>query len=392
MIKTSVVSLVLLLGQAVVAEKGIGNVINVGPDDVPYDSCSVGVAYNEDSRVEIFVLGLDDAIWHRAQPKYTSPANEWTAWSSLGGTFKDGPTVIRDVKGRLAVYCRGLDDQVYFKSQVAANGGAEDWDNWESLGGELFSRPTVILNSEGLVHVFGRAKDNTLAHRTQFSNETGIFWGDWESLGGSLSASPTAIVDSEGLIHVFGRATDRSLFHLTQIPKAEYMSWGTWKTMGGTLASNPRLPLLNNDVNLLEVVVRGSDKAFWVKAQVSNHKDTVAWSKWGTLGGVFASGPAVLLNHDGLVDVFGRGVDKRVYGKHQYMTEEGTAWTEWTDYGGEHTTAPHVARRPDGTILIFGRSPDKQIAVKYQVQNATDFSLSWSDWVSLGGVTKAFGC
>jgi len=289
------------------------------------------------------------------------------------------------------VFSRGFDNQVYFKQQLKANGGADDWGVWESLGGELISRPSILLNSEGLIHAFGRARDNTLVHRTQFSNDTGIYWGDWENLGGSLSAAPTAIVDSEGLIHIFGRATDRSLFHLTQIARAEFMTWNTWKTMGGTLASNPRVPLLNNDVNLLEIVVRGSDKAFWVKAQVSNLTN-VAWSKWGSLGGLFASGPATLVNDDGLIDVFGRGVDKHIYGKSQYLTEEGTAWTAWTDYGGITTTAPEIGRRPDGTIVIISRNPQKAMDIKYQIQNPVDFTLAWSDWVSLGGMSKTFEC
>jgi len=119
----------LLIGAAV-AERGIGNVLNVGSDDVPYDSCASSVAYNEDSRLEIFVLGHDDAIWHRAQPKYTSPANEWTAWASLGGAFKDGPTIIRNAEGRLMVFSRGFDNQVYFRAQLKANGGADDWGVW----------------------------------------------------------------------------------------------------------------------------------------------------------------------------------------------------------------------------------------------------------------------
>lgn len=386
------VCLCLLALCGVIAERGITNVINVGTDDVPYDSCASAVGYNEDSRVEIFVLGSDDAIWHRAQPKYISPANEWTAWSSLGGVFRDGPTVLRNCEGRLLVFSRGFDNQVYFKQQTKPNAGSDEWGSWESLGGEITSRAAVVVNSEGLIHVFGKTKDNTLSHRTQFSNETGIYWGEWENLGGALSGAPTAILDSEGLIHVFGRATDRSLYHLTQIPKAEYMRWGDWKTMGGTLASNPRLPLLNNDVNLLEVVVRGSDKGFWVKAQVSNHKDTVAWSKWGSLGGVFASGPALLTNQDGLIDVFGRGVDKHIYGKHEYMVDDGTAWTNWVDYGGSSTTAPEVARRADGTLILITRSSSKELSIKYQIQNTTDFSLSWSEWVSIGGLTKTFSC
>jgi hypothetical protein len=376
----------------VFSEKGIQNAINVGPDNVPFDACSVAAAYNEDTRVEIFVLGLDDAIWHRAQPKYVSPALEWAPWSSLGGSFKDGPTVIRNGDGKLMVFSRGSDNHVYFKTQLEANANADQWGSWESLEGDLASRPSVILDSEGLVKVFGRAKNNTLVYRAQFFNGTHLVWQDWEDLGGSLSAAPTVIVDSEGLLHIFGRATDRSLFHLTQNASAEFLIWNKWKTMGGTLASNPRVPLLNNDVNLLEIVVRGSDKAFWVKAQVSNHHDTVAWSKWGSLGGVFASGPATLINNDGLADVFGRGVDKKIYGKHQYLTESGTAWSEWTDYGGVTTTAPEVARRPDGTAVLFVRNPDKEINIKFQVLNTTDFSLSWSEWMSIGGLTKSYAC
>jgi len=292
----------------------------------------------------------------------------------------------------LCVYSRGTDNEVYFKCQLKANGGAEDWSAWQTLGGEIFARPSVLLNSEGLVHVFGKAKDGTMAHRTQFSNETGIYWGDWENLGGSLSGGPASIVDPEGLIHVFGRATDRSLFHLTQIPKAEFMSWSVWKTMGGTLSSNPRLHLINDDVNLLDIVVRGSDKGFWVKAQVSNNVDTVAWAKWGPLGGVFASGPAMIQNADGLLDVFGRGVDKHVYGKQQYMTENGNAWTNWIDYGGATTTAPELARRPDGALMILARTANKEIILKYQIQNVNDFSFAWSDWMSLGGMSKTFVC
>lgn len=311
---------------------------------------------------------------------------------SLGGAFRDGPSVTRGPEGRLMVFSRGFDNAVYFRSQLKANGATEDWGPWESLSGELYAKPAVALNSEGLIHVFGKAKDNTLLHRTQFSNESGIFWGEWENLGGSLSGAPSVIIDAEGLMHVFARATDRSMFHLTQVPKAEYMSWGTWKTMGGTLASQPRLTTLNNDANLLEIVVRGADKSYWVKAQVSNHEDTVAWSKWGSLGGVFASGPSMLVNHDGMVDIFGRGVDQHVYGKHQYMTEEGTTFTAWNDYGGAATTAIEAGRRPDGTLALFTRTSNKQVALKFQLQNTTDFSLSWSDWMSLEGMTKAYAC
>jgi len=376
----------------VAAEKGIHNMINVGDDNVPFDSCGVTVAYTENSRLDIFVLGMDDQIWHRDQPNYTSPGDEWNPWASLGGAFKDGPVVTRGPEGRLMVFSRGFNNAVFFRSQIKANAGPTEWGPWESLSGELYSKPAVAVDSEGTVHVFGKGKDNTVLHRYQSANASGIYWGEWENLGSSLSGAPSVIVDAEGLMHVFGRSTDRSLFHLYQLPEPGVLRWGNWKTMGGTLASQPRLATLNSDSNLLEVVVRGPDKSYWVKAQVKTLDDNVMWSSWGTLGGVFASAPSTIVNHDGMIDVFGRGVDQRVYGKHQYMTEEGTAFTPWTDYGGAASSAIEVGRRPDGTIALFTRTANKMIALKYQLQNSTDFSLSWSEWMSLEGLTRTFTC
>merc|ERR1712100_987398 len=111
----------------VAAEKGIHNMINVGDDNVPFDSCGVTVAYTENSRLDIFVLGMDDQIWHRDQPNYTSPGDEWNPWASLGGAFKDGPVVTRGP--------------------------------WGTLGGVFASAPSTIVNHDGMIDVFGRGVD-----------------------------------------------------------------------------------------------------------------------------------------------------------------------------------------------------------------------------------------
>jgi hypothetical protein len=46
-----------------------------------------GTVATQGGRHEIFVVGLDRAIWHTYQ---TSPGGPWTGWTSLGGYANDG--------------------------------------------------------------------------------------------------------------------------------------------------------------------------------------------------------------------------------------------------------------------------------------------------------------
>jgi len=359
------------------------------PTDIPRDKCGVVVSSHEDDRLCIFAVGQDQQIYHKFQ---TSVGGEWSSWSSLGGTFRGGPRVVRNAFAKQVLFARGADKAIWTKMQVQANG--EAWTSWTSLGGKFSSSPVSILNSEGFLHIFAKNfADNSLMHKFQFANTNGTCWSEWASLGGSLTSIPSVLLDAESLLHVFVRGPDRALWHKRQLGTHQPRSvvWEEWKTLGGVLASAPSVPSTLNAVNLLEIFVRASDKAFWYKHQSAGHDKGVKWNEWAPLGGIFASGPSAVLNADNLVEVFGRGADKGVWHKSQFVNSNGTVtWGRWTSLGGMVSTGVGVKMTYDGLLHVFVRGVDKNIWYKYQ--SVANDTISFGSWKSLGGNARAFPC
>merc|ERR1711988_198953 len=238
-------------------------------DDVPKDRCGLVASSNEDGRLEIFVLGHDNQIYH----KYQMDGTEWSNWGSLGGKYlRGGPSVVQAADGRLVLFARGVDRAVYYKAQTEPN--SAKWTKWESLGGRFSSSPVAVLSSEGFLHVFAVGQDRTLLHKYQFDNTTSseLDWSSWQSLGGALTSLPSASLDTEGLLHVFARGPDRGMWHKAQQGECEPRSvkWTDWVSLGGVLASGPRVPYLNDAVGFIQVVARASDKAYWEKRQMTD--------------------------------------------------------------------------------------------------------------------------
>jgi hypothetical protein len=361
--------------------------------NIPRDRCGVTVAVNEDDRTELFIVGIDKAFYH----KYEKRDGGWSSWVPLGGSFKGGPSVVRSNDGRLELFGRGSDNSIWHKYQVEPN--SAEWTEWMSLGSshKFTSDPVVVLSSEGFIHLFAKGADSSLMHKTQFTNSTLFVWTEWTSLGGSLTSQPAVMLDAEGLLHVFVRGPDRALWHKHQIGGQEprYVKWSEWQSLGGVLASAPRVPIALNTVNLLEIFVRASDKAYWHRCQVaslpSNERE-VDWNEWQSLGGVFSSGPAAVVNGDGLIETFGRGADKAIWRKNQYLVDGQPKWSNWASLRGITSTGPAVRLRQDGLIDVYVRGVDKQIWSKGQALfgNVTDFGV----WTPMDNtvLAESFGC
>jgi hypothetical protein len=361
--------------------------------EIPTDKCGVVVMRNEDERLEVFAIGPEDSIYHKWQK--VPNGKEWTSWQSLGGSFRSGPAVAKDPAVRLQVFSRGQDKAYYYKSQQKASVSG-DFTDFKTLGGKFRGGPVVSRDSEGFLHVFGRGFDNNLHHRQQLPDAEGgeVVWTEWQNLGGLLTGFPSILLDHESLLHIFIRGQDRALWHLKQLPlqtEKSIVQWGTWESLGGVLASSPRVPPIMNSVNLIEVVVRATDKAHWLRGQTASHQGGVSWGDWKSLGGIMSSGPSVVLNDEGTMDTFGRGPDRHVWTKHQYLTKAGLSWTSWVDLGGITSTTPASAVRGDGTLQLFTRGADRAIWTRMQEPN-TNGTLIWTNWVSLGGNTKSFNC
>merc|ERR1711988_1019961 len=225
----------------------------------------------------------------------------------------------------------------------------------------------VAINEDERLELFTLGHDNLIYHKYQLTAEE---WSNWANL----------------------RGPDRQLWTKAQVGRQDprQVKWGEWENLGGVLSSGPRVPIVSNAVNLLEVYVRASDKAFWQKFQIAGHDKGVSWDDWVPLGGVFSSGPEAILNMDGLLDVFGRGPDKAIWHKGQSHINGTVVWNRWNSLGGMTSTGPAVVQRADGLLEVFVRGVDKNIGHESQI--LANGTLSFGPWKFLGGSTKSFPC
>jgi len=126
----------------------------------------------------------------------------WSAWESLGGVLTSGVGVSSWASGRLDTFVRGTDNALWHKW---FSGG---WSGWESLGGVLTSGPGVSSWASGRLDVFVRGTDNAMWHKW-FSGG----WSGWESLGGVLTSDPDAVSWGPNRIDTFVRGTDNAMWH-----------------------------------------------------------------------------------------------------------------------------------------------------------------------------------
>jgi len=227
-----------------------------------------------------------------------------------------------------------------------------------------------------------------------------LTFSEMANIGGEATGPPAVMMDAEGLVHVFIRGTNRALWHLAEIyrpgtsitEETAGKRWGDWECLGGVMASSPRTPVTLNGANLVEVYGRAADKALWHRRQIASQEGAnVEWDAWLSLGGVLASGPAVALTDDDMVEVFARATDKAIYFKSQFEDENGEIhFTQWHSLGGMFSASPTVWVRADGFIDVFARGVDKAIWHSYQIE--VNGTRSFTSWHSLGGHTRKFAC
>jgi acylphosphatase len=167
---------------------------------------NIALGHNADGRLEAFVRGTDNALWHKWQ---TSPNGTWSGWQSLGGVLTSDPVVGTNADGRMEVFVRGTDNALWHIWQTSPNG---NWSSWFSSGGVLTSNIGLGRNADGRLEAFVRGTDNALWHIWQTTpNGT---WSGWASLGGVLTSDPIVASNADGRLEVFVRGTDNALWHI----------------------------------------------------------------------------------------------------------------------------------------------------------------------------------
>jgi hypothetical protein len=314
------------------------------------------VVQNADGRLEVFARWTDGEVRHARQ--LAANGSNWSGWASLGGGLlrfgglNSGPAVCQNGDGRLELFVRGNDNALWHRAQTAANGSA--WTDWASLGGVLDSEVSVGRNADGRLEAFARGRNGFVSHIWQRATNENT-WSPWTSFGGVLNLNPiigpapAVGTNADGRIEVFMWAEDGSLWEIRQLrPNG---TWSKWEPLGGHVSSPPALAL-NADGRLF-VFVRGRDSALYAKSQI--RPGVRPWTDWVSLGGTLTSYPAVGRNPDGRLEVFARGVDNALWHRQQVTPAGG--WSEWASLGGTLTGHPVVGPNADGRLSVFATGP-----------------------------------
>lgn len=283
---------------------------------------NIAVNNNLDGRLEVFVRGTDNSLFHRWQ---TTPNGNWSGYSPLGGILRSDPTVVRNWDGRMEVFVRNTDNGVSHRWQVRPNSSWSSWENFSDTVGQVWGNIAAIAHDAGGgLNLFWRGPDNRLRWKRQMVANGA--WGAPRSLGGPIIASDIAVGEYDGQradprLVVFVRGTDNRIWYRVQtLPNGN--DWSAWTAFDGPERFTGNIAVASNWDQRLEIFVRGTNGALYNRWQVEPNGN---WSGWGYLGGVLTSDPGVGRNLDGRLEVFGVGTDGALY--HRWQVVAGGGWS-----------------------------------------------------------------
>jgi hypothetical protein len=226
--------------------------------------------------LQVFFRGNGNSLQYVAQTSATDP-NAWGSLVNLGGGLNNAPAVEANSDGRLEVFVTGLDNSIFHIWQTSPGGNA--WSPFHGLGGWTATTQLAVgRNTDGTLQVFYRASDNTLYFIRQ-SHSAPSGWAPHTPLGGGLIGDPSVGTNADGRLEVFVRGTDNGLHHQWQTTPGG--SFSGWQARGGVLTSGA-VPARNAD-GRLSVVFRSSGNALSYNAQSS--PGSAFWAGFTTVGG-----------------------------------------------------------------------------------------------------------
>lgn len=285
-----------------------GVVACLGAFAIAPQRAAAAVATTGVNRLDTFIRGTDNQLWHRHWD-----GAHWGAWEPLGGYLTADPAAVASAGGRIDVFVRGGDWGLWHK---VFDGTA--WGPYQSMGGPVYSAPAVASWAGGRLDLFVTAASGNVMHK--WSADAGATWDNWENLGGQSYSEPDAVSWGAGRIDVVVRGSDSRLWHQW----FDGGAWQGWQPLGGVLTSGPGIASWSP--NRLDVFARAGDQGLW-----HTWWDGVRWNSWQPLGGQLTSNVFATSWGPNRIDVFARGTDNGVY--HKWW--DGRAWSYWEAQGGQ---------------------------------------------------------
>jgi RHS repeat-associated protein len=170
----------------------------------------------------------------------------------------------------------------------------------------------------------------------------------------------------------------------TETGWSEGGAWSGWQREGGPGAAVKQIAVASNTDGRLEVFGIGMDDRLWRIWQTSPGGP---WSNWQQEGGATPQlrQIAVAPNRDGRLEVLAVGTDYALWRMRQ--TSPGGPWGAWQQEGGPGASVKQIAvgRNADGRLEVFGIGMDDRLWHMWQTSPGGSW---WGGWHQVGGAER----
>ncbi|MGH7230343.1 MAG: hypothetical protein ACREJU_03180, partial [Nitrospiraceae bacterium] len=151
-----------------------------------HDGFGLAVAAWGPNRLDVFGVGTDGAMYHKAWDGIWRPSP--SGWEHLGGIFTSPPAVVARGPNRLDLFGLGTDRSLFHTAWTPNTG----WTSWERLEGAFTSPPAVVSWGPNRLDIFGVGTDGAMYHKA-WDGAWRPSPGGWEPLGGVFTSPPAVV-------------------------------------------------------------------------------------------------------------------------------------------------------------------------------------------------------
>jgi len=288
-----------------------------------------------------------------------------------------GPIAIINSEGLISVFVLGSNKAVWVNTQE----GLRDSEG-VCTSGKSFPTPEQESRAENGESITtsnnGFAEGSPDHHPVELVQVSSKATDDEsDALRKSLISNATAEVNREWARVDALKTSDDSVHEMKYV-------WRGWENLGGVWTSKPSVTI--NHEGLLSVFVRGVDRSLYYASQETSNEHGLVWSDWIWLKGNFASAPKVssVTTSDGMTVLTARGMDKSFYQKKQINDADGVEWGKWEPVGGLWSSGPTVLSPDSQTLELFGLGLDLSVWHK-SFTSKDDSEYTWSSPECLQG-------
>lgn len=347
----------------------------------PTDDVLIGkpvVGKNIEGHLEVFRVDGDGQLRHRWQKQSNG---DWSAWSSLGGSFLPGIAIGNFFDGQMVVFAVDSTNH-HLKCIRQEEADGPDWSDWIDLGGEIQSPLGVAQNRDGRLEIFAvDAATGGVDHLWQTNVHGG--WSQWGELGGALDPGVAVARNRDGRLELFGiDSATKGLVHRWQRTSNATDDWSPWINLGGSIW--PGFAIAQNVLGRMEVfaVNRTNNQAARI---CQKRPGDTTWTGWENFDATLKPGIAAQLTADRLEIIAVNAKDDQLLHRWETLADGSDQWSAWKEMGAKAQPYPAMAPDEDEDLEVFAVDVENPTVLNHKRQISR--ASGWLDWSSLDHAT-----